>query len=73
MSEIGILAIDIAKSSFQVCGVRSDGVVVFNRAVSRGRLIQLLADRPPCVVAMQACATSHHWGCVAMAHAMKCG
>ena len=36
MSEISILAIDLAKNSFQVCGVRSDGVVVFNRAVSRG-------------------------------------
>jgi transposase len=68
MSEISILAIDLAKNSFQVCGVRSDGVVVFNRAVSRGRLVQLLADQQPCVVAMEACATSHHWGRVAMAH-----
>ena len=49
MSEISILAIDLAKNSFQVCGVRSDGVVVFNRAVSRGRLVQLLADQVPCV------------------------
>ncbi|MGV8988753.1 MAG: hypothetical protein ACOH2H_21040 [Cypionkella sp.] len=46
MSEISLLAIDLAKNSFQVCGVRSDGVGVFNRAVSRGRLVQLLADRP---------------------------
>ena len=68
MSGISILAIDLAKNSFQVCGVRSDGVVVFNRAVSRGRLVQLLADQVPCVVAMEACATSHHWGRVAMAH-----
>ncbi len=68
MSEISILAIDLAKNSFQVCGVRSDGVVVFNRAVSRGRLVQLLSDQSPCVIAMEACATSHHWGRVAMAH-----
>lgn len=68
MSEISILAIDLAKNSFQVCGVRSDGVVVFNPAVSRGRLSQLLSDQSPCVVAMEACATSHHWGRVAMAH-----
>jgi Transposase len=67
MSEISILAIDLAKNSFQVCGVRSDGVVVFNRAVSRVRLEQLLSDQSPCVVAMEACATSHHWGRVAMA------
>jgi transposase len=68
MSEISILAIDLAKNSFQVCGVRSDGVVVFNRAVSRGRLAQILANQQPCVVAMEACATSHHWGRVAIAH-----
>ena len=68
MSEISILAIDLAKNSFQVCGVRSDGVVVFNRAVSRGRLVQLLAGQQPCVVAMEACATSYHWGRVAETH-----
>lgn len=38
MSEINILAIDLAKNSVLVCGVRSDGVVVFKQAVSRGRL-----------------------------------
>ena len=68
MSKISILAIDLAKNSFQVCGVRSDGVVVFNRAASRARLVQLLADQVPCVVAMEACATSHHWGRVAMSY-----
>lgn len=68
MSEISLLAIDLAKNSFQVCGVRSDGVVVFNRVVSRGRLAQLLADQQPCIVAMEACATSHHWGRVAIGH-----
>jgi transposase len=67
MSEISILAIDLAKNCFQVCGVRSDGVVAFNRSVSRARLVQLLSDQEPCVVAMEACATSHHWGRVAMA------
>ena len=65
MSEMSILAIDLAKNSFQGCGVRADGVVVFNRAVSRGRLVQLLSDQSPCVVAIEVCATSHHWGRVA--------
>ena len=62
MSEISILAIDLAKGSFQVCGVKADGVVVFNRSVSRLRLYQLLSEQDGCVVAMEACATSHHWG-----------
>lgn len=51
-SEISILAIDLAKNSFQVCGVRADGVVVFNRSVSRPRLLQLLSAQESCIVAM---------------------
>jgi transposase len=68
MSEIKILAIDLAKGSFQVCGVTADGAVVFNKSVSRPRLYQLLAEQARCVVAMEACATSHHWGRVAESH-----
>ena len=45
MSEISKLAIDLAKNSFQVCGVKADGVVVFNRSESRTRLISLLSNQ----------------------------
>jgi len=67
-SKISILAIDLAKGSFQVCAVGLDGMVVFNRAVSRTRLATLLAEHPACIVAMEACATSHHWGRFAQSH-----
>ncbi|MGX0978856.1 transposase [Roseovarius sp. MBR-51] len=66
--EFSILANDLAKKNFQVCGVRSNGLVVFNRTVSLGRLEQLLSDSSPCVVAMEACATSQHSARVVMAH-----
>ena len=59
---ISMLAIDLAQGSFQVCAVGPDGMVVFNRAMSRTRLATLLADHPACIVAIEACATSHHWG-----------
>ena len=68
MSEISILAIDLAKNSFQVCCVKVDGVAVFNKSVSRSRLIQLFSDHTPCIVAMEACAMSHYWGRMAQAH-----
>ena len=68
MSEISILAIDLAKNSFQVCAVRGDGTIVSNRAVSRPRLYELLAKHEGCIVAMEACATSHHWGRVAVSY-----
>ena len=65
---ISMLAVDLAKGSFQVCGVGPDGAVLFNRAMSRSRLLRCLAEQPACVVAMEACATSHHWGRVAQSH-----
>jgi transposase len=58
--KIKMSAIDLVKTSFQACGVQSDGVVVFNWAVSRGRQVRPHVDRHPCIVAMEACATSHH-------------
>lgn len=68
MTDIRVLAIDLAKGSFQVCAVGLGGVVLSNRAMSRTRLAALLASQPACVVTMEACATSHYWGRVAQAH-----
>lgn len=63
MPEVHVLAMDLAKRSFQVCG--TDRAVPFNRMVSRTKLVQLLNAQRPCIVAMEACATSHYWGRVA--------
>ena len=65
MPDVHVLAIDLAKRSFQVCGTDRGGAVLFNRMLSRAKLIQLLSAQPPCIVAMEACATSHYWGRVA--------
>ena len=67
-TRISMLAIDLAKGSFQVCAIGADGAVLYNRVLSRPRLMTLLAEQPACVVAMEACATSHHWGRVAQSH-----
>ena len=65
MSDVHILAIDLAKRSFQVCGGDRGGAVLFNRTLSRSKLVQMLGSQEPCIVAMEACATSHYWGRVA--------
>jgi len=54
---ISMLAIDLAKGSFQVCAIGADGAVLYNRVLSRTRLMTLLAEQSACVVAMEACAT----------------
>ena len=58
---ISMLAIDLAQGSFQVCAIGANGAVLYNRVLSQTRLAGLL-------VAMEACATSHHWGRVAREH-----
>lgn len=65
---IKMLAIDLAKGSFQVCAIGQDGAVLYNRMLSRSRLATLLAEQQSCIVAMEACATSHYWGRVAQSH-----
>src|SRR5687767_12647275 len=62
MSEIKSLAIDLAKSVFQLHGVDERGVVVLRARVTRAKLLQRLAHISPCVVAMEACMSCHYWG-----------
>ena len=62
MEEVSIIGVDIAKHVFQVHGARSDGSVAFSKKLSRSKLLPFLASQPRCVVAMEACASSHFWG-----------
>ena len=62
MCEVSIIGIDLAKRSFQLHGAGVDGSAAFRRKVSREKLLQFLERQPTCLVAMEACATSHLWG-----------
>jgi transposase len=61
MEEITTVGIDLAKRVFQVHAVDVAGRVVLAKAVRRKDLLALLAKFPPCLVGMEACASSHHW------------
>lgn len=56
-----LLAIDLGKQSFHVHGIDGDGVIV-SRKVSRAKLGGIVEDLAPTVIAMEACASAHHWG-----------
>ncbi|MCW6536003.1 IS110 family transposase [Sphingomonas lycopersici] len=56
-----MLAIDLAKQSFHVHGINSDGEII-SRRVGRQGLPALVEKLDPEVVAMEACATAHYWG-----------
>lgn len=62
MGEVSIIGLDLAKNVFQAHGASADGSVVFRRKLSRAQLLTFMAAQPPCVVAMEACTSSHHWG-----------
>ncbi len=59
--EITTLGIDLAKSVFQLHGVDADGVVVLQKKLRRGAVLNFLSKLEPCLVGMEACATSHYW------------
>jgi len=56
------IGLDIAKTIFQVHGEDATGQVVIQQRLGRKRLAEFFAKLPPCLVALEACGTSHYWG-----------
>jgi transposase len=61
METITTVGLDLAKSVFQVHGVGADGSVLVRRKLRRMDVLQFFASLSPCLVGMEACASSHHW------------
>src|SRR3990172_5647548 len=61
MLAITTVGLDIAKSVFQVHGVDAQGSVVVRRQLKRRYVLAFFKKLAPCLVGIEACATSHHW------------
>jgi transposase len=61
MQSISTIGLDIAKSVFQVHGVDAAGRVVLRRQLKRRYVLAFFQGLPPCLVGIEACASSHHW------------
>jgi len=61
MRNTNVLAIDLAKNSFQVCKTDKYGRVIFNKALSRKELVTLLRKENQSLVAMESCGGAHYW------------
>jgi transposase len=61
MLAITTVGLDIAKSVFQVHGVDAHGSVIVRRQLKRRYVLAFFKKLPPCLVGIEACATSHHW------------
>ena len=58
MQTITTIGLDIAKSVFQVHGVDNDGKVVIRRQLKRRYVLAFFEKLPPCLVGIEACASS---------------
>ena len=61
MKEIKILGIDLAKNIFQLHGVDAAGKPALRKNVSRGKLMETLANFPRCLIGIEACGGAHYW------------
>ncbi len=60
MNEVITIGLDLAKSVFQVHGVDASGKTVIRRQLRRGQVLPFFKKLPPCLVGIEACATSHY-------------
>lgn len=58
VSRIGI---DLAKTVFQLHGVNRQEKVGLRRKLRRNQMLDFFRNLPPCLVGMEACASSHYW------------
>jgi transposase len=61
MQTITTIGLDIAKSVFQVHGIDAEGNVIIRRRLKRRYVLAFFQKLPPCLVGIEACASSHHW------------
>ena len=61
MQTVTTIGLDIAKSVFQVHGVDAADQVVIRRQLKRRAVLAFFQKLSPCLVGIEACASSHYW------------
>src|SRR5208282_3202791 len=61
MKEISVIGLDLAKRVFQVHAVDTAGEVAAQKRLARAEVLNWFSKIKPCLVGMEACATSHYW------------
>jgi len=59
--QITTIGFDIAKNVFQVHGIDAAEKVVVRKQLRRGQVLAFFKALAPCLIGMEACATSHYW------------
>src|SRR5271163_3620676 len=73
MQAITTIGLDIGKSVFQVHGIDAEGNVIVRRQLKRRSVTAFFHKLPPCLVGIEACASSHYWSreLKALGHAVR--
>jgi transposase len=58
---IKVLGIDLAKTVFQLHGLNGKGKSVLRKRLTRDKLVEFIANLPPCLIGMEACSGAHYW------------
>jgi transposase len=61
MQTITTIGLDIAKSAFQVHGIDAAGNVIVRRKMKRRYVLAFFQKLQPCLVGIEAYASSHYW------------
>lgn len=61
MFNCNVIAIDLAKNLFQVCKTDRNGKLIYNKAITRVKLKELLIKEKQSLVAMESCGGTHYW------------
>src|SRR5690606_40377685 len=73
MNKIKLVAIDLAKRSYQIGALDEHGKILYNRKLSPAKFAEALQQLEPTIVAMEACSAAHYWGrrLIALGHEVR--
>jgi len=68
MTKLSVVGVDLAKNTIQVSVVSRANKELQNKALTRKKFAEFLANHGPSLVAFEACASAHHWARQAQRH-----
>lgn len=61
MGDVKVIGLDLAKNIFHVHGIDERGKVIFNKKLSRSKVLTFFANLKPCLVGMEVGCHSNYW------------
>jgi transposase len=61
MNGLQVVGLDIAKQVFQMHTVEMNTGEIVNVQLKRGKVLERFANKPACLIAIEACGGAHHW------------